>query len=193
MINKKTLPLAALALLVAAAVLAGASQVIGQQQPAGQVINYAGAPTDNGPAVVPAAPALPAASGQVTFGDAFDNAQLPAWRTLTDAPGTWAVVDSHLEQWGDADRQPSDDASVYVAAGSALSNGTFEAQVYPTSGEALGVVFRGSDNGYYRLTIAPNLPNQAPKALLHVVTPSGAKQIAANTSCRAMSAAAGRP
>ena len=41
------------------------------------------------------------------------------------------------------------------------------------SGESVGVVFRGSDAGYYRLSLSPNLPNHSAKALLDRVAPNG--------------------
>ena len=184
MISKKTLPLVALLLLVAAAFAVGASQVIGFQQPAGSVVIPAGAPQDNGQAArtLPQAPALPAARGPIAFADSFDGDKLTAWRELTANTGTWAPVAGHLEQWGDVDRQPSEDAAVFVSNDSTFTDGTFEANALSTSGETLGVVFRGSDAGYYRLDLSPALPNSTAKAALYKVTANGAEQIASNTT-----------
>jgi hypothetical protein len=184
MFSKKTIPVVGLLLLVAAALIAGASQIVSQQVPGGQIVVADGATRDNGRSgpALPASPALPAAAGTVALLDSFDGPQLPGWSTLADAPGRWVTNSGRLEQWGNVDGETSNDTTVLVANGSAFGDGKFEAQVFPMSGESVGVVFRGSDAGYYRVSLYPNLPNNAPKARLHKITPNGAQELAVNTT-----------
>jgi 3-keto-disaccharide hydrolase len=155
MLRKNIMAAAALLLVAATAVIAGASQFVGQQEPPAQVVQPAGAVTDAGltaPAV-PVAPALPAAVGKVAFSDTFDGAKLEGWRTLPEAEGRWAAHDGRLQQWGLADSEQADNPTVLIAGNTDAGDGVFEAQVFPTSGAPVGVVFRGSDAGYYRLTL----------------------------------------
>jgi hypothetical protein len=155
MFRKKMITAAALFLVAATAVIAGASQIVGQQEPPAQVVQPAGAVTDAGVSApaVPVAPSLPPAAGQVAFSDTFDGAKLDGWRTLPEAEGRWAAHEGRLQQWGTADAELADDPTILVAGNTAVTDGIFEAQVFPTSGAPVGVVFRGSDAGYYRLTL----------------------------------------
>lgn len=182
MFSKKRLPVVALVLLISAAAIAGASQIIAQQVPAGPVITAPPAAGDKGLPTVPSAPALPAPGGTVAFNDAFDSPGLDAWASLAQAPGKWVSVEGRLENWGDANGEISNDATVLRTKDSSFADGTYEAMVYPTSGEGVGLVFGGSDAGYYRLTLYPNIPNSSPKAYLHRVTADGAQELAVNSS-----------
>jgi len=188
MINKKTIPVAVLLLLAIASglVIAGASRGSQYQVPAGNVVMATGAvhDADASDQVVPAAPALSAATGQVLFSEDFSNSTLKAWHNLPDSAGPWAVTGSGaLRQAGsDSDGNFSDDDSVLVTNDSSFANGLVEAQVFPTAGEQVGVAFRSSDAGYYRVWLAANLPNSAPKARLQKVVNGTVQDIAINST-----------
>src|SRR5947208_1436556 len=95
MISKKSLLAVAAVLLVAAALVAGGSRLVGQQalaDPGGTK----GGPQGDGPGHTsfPVAPALPAATGSVTFSEDFSKPDrvLPAgWHYLANAPGDWVA------------------------------------------------------------------------------------------------------
>src|SRR5690349_9814794 len=148
MINKKTIPVVALLLLlaVAAVIAAGASQTTQYTVPAGNVVLATGAATDSGTTnrTIPAAPALPAATGQVLFSDDFGASALKGWHNLPEAAGLWKVISGGvLQQAGsDADGSISDEDSVLVTDDSSFADSVFESQVYPTAGDPVGVVFR---------------------------------------------------
>jgi hypothetical protein len=180
MFSKKRLPVVALALLVSAAAIVGASQIIAHQVPAGPVITAPNAAGDKGLPTVPSAPALPAPEGTVAFSDDFSS--LDAWTSLADAPGKWVSADGRLENWGNAEGEISNDPTVFRTRETSFAEGTYEAMVYPTSGEGVGLVFGGSDAGYYKLTLYPNIPNSSPKAYLHKVTASGNQELGVNTT-----------
>jgi hypothetical protein len=188
MINKRTIPIAILLLLIAALAVAGASQVAGYKTAPGQVIVATGAPqsTGNPYPAIPASPALPAPSGQVAFSDSFDSTTLGAgWHSLSGSEGVWKVLKSGLlSQAGSSnDGDISNEDAVFVNDSAILGDGTFETVVYPTSGDPVGVVFRGSDSGYYRLVLLPNLngnTGRVAKATLQKVTGDKIVEVASN-------------
>jgi hypothetical protein len=115
--------------------------------------------------------------------DDFSTGKLDRWRTL-DAEGEaqgaqWVVQQGRLMQYGIRGEMISDQPTTLVIKNLTFADGTLEAQVYSTSGSPVGVVFRGSDAGYYRLTLFAARPNDAPKAVLEAVSSQGARQIAA--------------
>jgi hypothetical protein len=155
MFSKKTVVAATLLLLVSAGAVAGASQIVSQQEPPAVVVQPPGAVTDAGEMApgVPAAPALPASVGQVLYSESFDGAKLDGWRALSGVEARWAVQDGRLQQWGTPDSGNADAPTILVTNNTGFSDGIFEAQVFPTSGSPVGVVFRGSDAAYYQLTM----------------------------------------
>jgi hypothetical protein len=181
---KKVIPMAALLLIVAAAfALAGARQAPGSgvRVPPGDIVespNARNGSMANPRQQVPLAPALPAATGSVAFSADFSQATLDAWRPLVSTslgavPSTWVAKEGRLQQRGDAQGEVSNDAAILLVKDVTFTDGTLDAQVYPTSGEPVGLVLRGSDAGYYRLNLYPNLPNASSKASLERVTPTG--------------------
>jgi hypothetical protein len=115
----------------------------------------------------------------VLFSDQFSTSSLDNWQSLASAPGYWVANDGRLQQRGaTADGELSDDNAVLLIKGVTFDNGTFQAQVYPSSGSPLGLVFKGSDAGYYRLTLFQNLPSNSSMALLEKVTSDKVEQIA---------------
>jgi hypothetical protein len=114
----------------------------------------------------------------VAFSADFSQSSLDAWRPLVSTPlgavqSTWVAKEGRLQQRGDAQGEVSNDAAVLVVKDVSFSDGTLDAQVYPTSGEPVGLVLRGSESGYYRLSLYPNLPNASSKASIERVTPTG--------------------
>ena len=170
----KLILVVALVMVAVGVVSLGARQTPGVSIPPGPIVVAPNAKTgDHKALVVPAAPALPAAQSPAALEEDFSG-DLSKWQTVQTAPATWAARDGRLQQWGDANGEPSDEPSVLVRQDTALADGRVEAQIFPTAGDAVGLVFRGSDAGYYRLDLYPNLPNKSPKALLYKVTSNGA-------------------
>jgi hypothetical protein len=181
MISKRTAIGLALILAACVAMVAAVGQLVGQQAIAGPGTTV-GAPQGDGPghSSIPVAPALPAAQGTVIFNDDFagakDKSTPDGWQSLANFPGTWVAYKGRIEQWGNIDRETTSDPTILVAKSATFADGVYETQVFPMSGEVVGVVFRGSDAGYYRLSLYPNLGNhgdQSPKAFLDRVAPDG--------------------
>jgi 3-keto-disaccharide hydrolase len=181
---KRVIPVAALLLIVVGAfALAGAQQAPGSgvRVPPGDIVespNARNGSMSSPRQQVPQAPALPPATGPVAFSADFSQGSLDAWRPLVSAPlgavpSSWVAKDGRLQQRGDAQGEVANDAAILLVKDVTFSDGTLDAQVYPTSGEPVGLVLRGSDAGYYRLTLYPNLPNASSKASIERVTPTG--------------------
>jgi hypothetical protein len=119
----------------------------------------------------------------VLFYDGFSNG-LDRWESLASAPGTWQAKEGRLQQIGDAngDVTTSDQPAAFVIKDLKMDNAVFETQVRPVSGSPVGVVFRGSDRGFYRLSVYPIIPNespnQRPKVELEKVTPDQTTKLA---------------
>lgn len=174
--NKLTL-IAALAIVAVGVVSLGASQLQGSRVPPGTIVVSPNANTGiPRPLAVPDAPVLPAALSLVSFLEDFSG-DLSKWQTVQTAPATWAVRDGRLRPLGDANSEPSDEPAVLAIKDLSITDARIEAHVYPTSGDPVGLAFRGSDTGYYRLDLYPNLPNKYPKAILNRVTTRGAERI----------------
>jgi hypothetical protein len=189
MLIKRVIPVVALLLVVGAAfVLAGAQQAPGSgvRVPPGDIVespNARNGSMDNPRQQVPQAPALPPANGSVAFSADFSQSSLDAWRPLVSTPlgavpSTWVARDGRLQQRGDAQGEVANDAAILLVKDVTFMDGTLDAQVYPTSGEPVGLVLRGSDAGYYRLNLYPNLPNASSKASIERVTPTGTTVVA---------------
>jgi Domain of Unknown Function (DUF1080) len=183
MASKRLIPIGvvALLLLVAAAIVAGASQTPGVRVPPGAIVDSPNANANPGlpNPPVPDAPALAPAQGDVLFYDSFSNG-LDRWESLSSAPGTWQAREGRLQQLGDAngDVTTSDQQAAFVVKDLKMDNAVLEAQVYAVSGSPVGVLLRGSEAGFYRLSLYPSVPNQSPKAVLEKVTPDQAVKLA---------------
>jgi hypothetical protein len=176
MVNNKLILVAALAVIAVGMVSLGASQLQGVRVPPGPIVVSPNAGVGlPKPLVVPDAPALPEVA-QASFQDDFSG-ELGQWQTVQTAPATWVVRDGRLRPFGDANGVPSEEPSVLAIKGLSMSDGKVEAHVFPTSGDPVGLVFRGSDAGYYRLDLYPNLPNKYGKAILNSVTSKGVERL----------------
>ncbi len=178
--SKKLIPVAALLLLIAAVLAMGAQQPQGVTVPPGAIVDSPNANANvGGPRPTPqVAPALPQSSAPVAFTEDFSGGNLDRWQSLSSAPGTWTAASGRLQQGGDINQEPSNEAAVLIAKDAQISDGVLEAQVYPSGGDAVGLVFRGSDAGYYRLSLYGNVPNQSSKASLEKVTANKIQKIA---------------
>src|SRR5437588_1650828 len=170
MFSKKlmSIPIVALLLLVAGILATGAYLAQGVRVPPGQIVESPHAGANDRPAN-PAPPAAPSTgdTSKVAFSDQFSTSNLDSWQSLASAPGNWVAQDGRLQQRGiSADGELSEDNAVLLIKGVTFDNDTLQAQIYPSSGSPLGLVFRGSDAGYYRLTLFQNLPSQDSMALL---------------------------
>jgi hypothetical protein len=108
----------------------------------------------------------------VLFYDGFSNG-LDRWQSLAGAEGTWEAREGRLQQLGDTNGEvtTSDQQAAFVVKDLKIDNAVLEAQVYAVSGSPVGVMLRGSDQGFYRLSLYPSVPNPSPKAVLEKVTP----------------------
>ena len=169
----------------------GASQPTGVLVPPGAIVDSPNAGANPGvpnPPPGQAAPAAPATT-DVLFYDDFSKG-LDGWESLSSAAGRWVAADGVLQQRGDAngDVTTQEDNAVLLVKNSiatSIDNGVIEAAIYPLSGSPVGVVFRGSDAGYYRLSLYQGPPpvggNNSNQSLgvLEKVTASGVQQIGA--------------
>ncbi len=182
MFSKKLLPVLAIALLLlgAAAAVVGAT---GSQQvriPQGSIVTSPNADkgvVDTGRPQIPLAPQNPQARPNASYTDDFSADTLSKYEPLASAPGAWKVKDNRLQQRGNEDEELGDAPAVLVAKGATFSNNTLDVQVFPVALPA-GVVFRGSDAGYYRFTILREQTNTASKAVLEKVVGNSVTTVA---------------
>lgn len=173
MFSKKLLPVLAIALLLlgAAVAMVGAT---GSQQvriPQGSIVTSPNADkgvVDTGVPQIPSAPQIAPAPADSTFTDDFASDTLNKYEVLASAPGAWKVKDNRLQQRGTVDDDLGDAPAVLIAKGSSFGDNTLNVQIFPVAMPA-GVVFRGSDAGYYRFTMLRDQPNTASKAVLEKV------------------------
>lgn len=180
MFNKKIVPVVAILVLLAAAVAVGASQSRSVSIPPGELVESPNARVNgNVPRPpVPDAPALPAASMQLVFSDDFGKSSLDGWQTIESAPGKWVARDGRLVQGGDTDGDPADEDALFVVKDVVFTDGILEAAIYPTSGSPVGLAFRGTDAGYYRVVLNRKNKTEVAKVVLQKVTADGVKEIA---------------
>lgn len=179
MVNKKltSILLLVLALAGVGVVSLGARQQQSVRIPPGAIVESPNARSQRQQLVVPDAPALPSTSSPVAFQDDFAS-NLSNWQSIPSAPATWGVRDGRLQQWGNTQGEPVDEPAVLSIRNVAVGNGRVEAYIFPTGGDTVGIAFRGSDAGYYRVELYPDLPNDDAKAILTKVTPNGGADIA---------------
>ena len=125
------------------------------------------------PAPLPAAPALPAATGPVLFQTDFAAADAAAWHAPllrdSDLAPAWSVRDGVLQQAGDESLNNRNDEAYYLTGDLTWSNIELESALFATSGEGAGLVWNVQGDSFYRLQLLPALPNTAPKARLELV------------------------
>jgi hypothetical protein len=132
---------------------------------------------DTQPKAVPQAPALPSTSQPVALTETFDDAALDGWHGITDANMTWQALDGRLQQ--NLPDMPTEQNTLFVTTDTSFADGSAEAYFYATAGNPLGMVVRGSGDGYYRVVLFFNVnTNQVSKATLEKVTADGAETLA---------------
>ncbi|HEX8230314.1 MAG TPA: hypothetical protein VF826_13500 [Chloroflexia bacterium] len=174
----------ALLLLATAAVIVGAT---GSQQvkvPQGGIVespNARGGMVDNGVPTIPDAPKSEPARPGEPFSDDFatdTDVKGGRYESLASAPGSWKIKSNRLQQRGDESEDLSDAPAVLLVKGVTFANNSVSAQIYGIA-MPVGLVFRGSDAGYYRLTLyRQQETGDAPKATLEKVVGTQATEIA---------------
>ncbi|MEO6457740.1 MAG: family 16 glycoside hydrolase [Chloroflexia bacterium] len=180
MFNKKIVPVVGILVLLAAMVAVGASQSRSVSIPPGELVESPNARVNANVQrpTVPDAPALPAASMQSVFSDDFSKSSLDGWQTVESAPGKWVAKDGRLVQGGDTDGDPADEDALFVVKDVVFTDGRLEAAIFPTSGSQVGLAFRGTDAGYYRVVLNRKNANETAKVVLQKVTTDGVKEVA---------------
>lgn len=184
MISKKLIPVAipivALLLLVASIATLGAKPKTAVRIPPGLIVDSPNAQmaNDTPRKPVPTAPNLPPATQPGALTETFDGGALDSWRGLTDANIQWIAKDGRLQQNLPLEETPSEQVALFVTKDTSFSSGSVESYFYPTGGTPLGIVLRGSDAGYYRVTLYLNQPNDKPKALIERVTSNKIETVA---------------
>ncbi len=183
MFSKKLLPIPAVALLllVAALMATGASQSQGIKIAPANIVESPNARVNAGslPSAIPDAPAPPPGGSeraQVVWSDDFAAGNLDKWQNPSISSATWEAKGGRLLQRGDASGETTDDSAVLVAKNVNFDNGAVAVQFYPKSSEPVGVAFRGSGVGYYRVSLyrdLSKLSDNSSKARLEIVTPNG--------------------
>jgi hypothetical protein len=176
-LNKKLIPVAiplvTLGLLVAIMMSVGAQPNPSVHIPPGDIVVSPNAhmANDTPRPPVPVAPSLPAGqAGALT--ETFDGKALDAWRGITDSPITWVAKDGRLQQFLPLVEEPSELPALFVTKDAGFANGSVETYFYATGGGPVGIVLRGSDQGYYRVLLHMNVPsNMVSKARIERVTP----------------------
>ncbi|MEA2573454.1 MAG: hypothetical protein QOH93_752, partial [Chloroflexia bacterium] len=174
----------ALILLTTAAIIVGAT---GSQQvkvPQGGIVespNARNGVVDNGVPTIPDAPKSEAARPGDPFSDDFSTdsgVNGGRYESLASAPGSWKIKNNRLQQRGDESEDLSDAPAVLTVKGVTFADNTISAQIYGIA-MPVGLVFRGSDAGYYRLTLYRQQDaNDVPKATLDKVVGTKATEIA---------------
>ena len=172
-------PLTALVLLVAALVNVGAQPKPGIRIPPGEIVDSPNAQsmTDTPRRAVADAPALPTSGGNAAIAD-FEGSALDDWRAITSTNVEWVAESGRLQQRLPLSEIPSYEPTLFVTRDTSFVDGSVEAMVYATSGSPVGVAFRGSDEGYYRVVLHAAAPNDKSKAWIERVTGSVTERIA---------------
>ena len=161
----------ALLLLTAAVMIAGAT---GSQQvkvPQGSIVESPNAQrgvVDNGAPAIPDAPRPAPADPNAKFDDEFSADSASKYEPLASAPGTWVVRNNRLQQRGDENGDLSDYPAVLTVKGVNFADNTISAHAFGVA-MPYGLVFRGSDAGYYRLSLFLEENAAAPMVFLEKV------------------------
>jgi hypothetical protein len=118
---------------------------------------------------VPQAPALTDSGKPGASVSAFDGSSVDGWRGINEANTTWVARDGRLQQ--SVPDLPSEKNALFVTNDTSFADGTVETYFYATAGSPLGIVLRGTESGYYRVTLHMNVStNQVSKGYIERVT-----------------------
>jgi hypothetical protein len=139
------------------------------------------------PTVPSAPPTTLGVNAKVLFKANFGSGSLDGWTFLNlgivDEPtASWIIQDGRLVQNGDSLGRPADFETVAKAGSDKWQNYTYTAQLLSTGGDLLGVTFRHSDAGFYRVVLAAKAPNSVAKLSLEKVVDGHATVIAEDAS-----------
>jgi hypothetical protein len=170
-INRLLIPIVALLIVGGAFLAMGAQSRPTINVPATTLVDSPNAnmANDTPPRAVPAAPALAPSAQPGAVTETFDGGALDAWHGVTDANMTWVAKDGRLQQ--DVPDMPTEQNALFVTKDSSFTDGSVESYFYATSGNPLGMIVRGSNDGYYRVVLFFNVnTNQVSKATIEKVT-----------------------
>lgn len=170
----------ALLLLTTAAFIVGATGSHQVGVPKGAIVESPNARegvVDTGAPAIPDAPKAEPARPGGPFADDFSADSAGRYETLASAPGAWKIKSNRLQQRGTEDDDLSDSPAVLTVKGVTFADNSLSAQVYGIA-MPVGLVFRGSDAGYYRLTLLRQVADGGPKAILQKVEGTRVTEIA---------------
>jgi hypothetical protein len=179
---KRLAPVLAVALLMltAVAVIVGATGAQQYKVPAGGIVdspNARAGVVDKGVPTIPDAPKAEPASPGRPFADDFSADSGSKYEALASAPGSWKIKGNRLQQRGDETEDLSDAPAVLTVKGVTFADNSLSAHIYGIA-MPVGLVFRGSEAGYYRLTLYREQVNGEAKAVLEKVEGTKATEIA---------------
>jgi hypothetical protein len=171
-------------LVVAFTALLGAAAVAQVVTPPGTVVDAGGKTQQGvaplGPSEWPDAPGLSnISSGNVVLNADFSS-DISSWQgqpVQGDEPAVWRALRGKLVQNGDSSGSWSDEEAVLLSGDTSWANYSLETQAYATSGTPVGLVWRASAAGQYRVRLFQNLPNDASKARLELVAADGTVKV----------------
>jgi hypothetical protein len=132
--------------------------------------------------VLPPAPGLPAATGTVLFSSDFQAGNTNNWHATllpsSDSAASWLVKEGAVEMAGDVNLVEQTDEAYLLAGDAGWHDLTLEANVLAGNAEGAGLIWNATTNGFYRVQVLANLPNNAPKVVLELVRDSGTTTLA---------------
>jgi hypothetical protein len=120
---------------------------------------------------VPQAPALTEAPQAGAVAATFDGSTLDGWQSLNESATNWVAREGRLQLDISGEEIPSEQSALFVTSDTSFADGSVETYFYATAGSPLGVVLRGSANGYYRVALHMNVStNELSKAYIERIT-----------------------
>ncbi len=172
-LNRLLIPVVAVLLIAGAALMLGAQPKPSFHVPPGDLVDSPNASSMQEMArkPVPDAPALPDGSQEGATIESFDGSSTDGWQGINELEVNWIASDGRLQQNIPVSEVPGEQNAMFVTRDTSFADGSVETYFYPTAGSPLGIVLRGSANGYYRVVFYMNVnTNQLSKAEIQLVT-----------------------
>lgn len=169
--NRMLIPVLALLLIAGGVITMGAQPKPAYRIPAGDIVDSpnASAMVETPRKAVPQAPALTEAVQPGASVTGFDGSSTEGWQGINESNITWVARENRLQQ--SVPDLPTEQTSMFVSKDSNFADGSVETYFYATAGSPLGIVLRGSESGYYRVTLHMNVStNNVSKAYIDRVT-----------------------
>lgn len=165
------IPVVALLLIAGAVITLGAQPRASYSVPAGELVDSpnASAMVETQRKPVPDAPALTESAKPGASVTGFDGSSVDGWQGINQADITWVARDGRLQQ--NVPDLPSEKDALFVTNSSNFVDGSIETYFYATAGSPLGIVLRGTESAYYRVTLHMNVStNEVSKGYIERVT-----------------------